>query len=72
MSFVLPIEVGLLNRLCLHIKTSFSVNNMLKRLINFFHIKTEQQYVEDYLAQSASLADLERRQRELRQRGYIA
>lgn len=72
MSFVLPIEVGLLNRLCLNIKTSFSVNNMLKRLINFFHIKTEQQYVEDYLAQSASLADLERRQRELRQRGYIA
>ena len=45
---------------------------MIKRLINLFHIKTEQQYVEDYLAQSASLADLERRQRELRQRGYIA
>ena len=45
---------------------------MIKRLINFFHVKTDQEYVEDYLAQSASLADLERRQRELRQRGYIA
>lgn len=45
---------------------------MIKRLINFFHVKTDQEYVDDYLAQSASLADLERRQRELRQRGYIA
>lgn len=44
---------------------------MLKRLFaNLF--KTDAERVEDYLAQSVSLADLERRQKELRLRGYNA
>lgn len=34
--------------------------------------KTDQERVDDYLSQSVSLADLERRQKELRLRGYIA
>lgn len=37
-----------------------------------FKTKTDRDYVEDYLAKSISLEDLERRQRDLRQRGYLA
>jgi hypothetical protein len=37
-----------------------------------FKTKTDKEYVEDFLAKSISLEDLERRQRELRQRGYLA
>jgi len=39
---------------------------------NIFKTKTDSEYVQEYLAKSVSLEDLERRQRELRQRGYIA
>jgi hypothetical protein len=38
----------------------------------FFSSTTDKQYVEDYLASSISLEDLERRQNELRRRGYLA
>lgn len=37
-----------------------------------FNTKTDKEYVEDYLSRSISIEDLERRQRDLRQRGYLA
>jgi hypothetical protein len=37
-----------------------------------FSAKTDKEYVEEYLSRSISLEDLERRQRDLRQRGYLA
>jgi hypothetical protein len=45
---------------------------MLSWVKSMFRAKTDREYVEDYLAKSISLEDLERRQRDLRQRGYIA
>jgi hypothetical protein len=45
---------------------------MLSWIKNILRAKTDTDYVNDYLAKSISLEDLERRQRELRQRGYLA
>ena len=45
---------------------------MLSWVKSIFKTKTDREYVEDYLAKSISLEDLERRQRDLRQRGYVA
>jgi hypothetical protein len=45
---------------------------MLSWIKTVFKTKTDADYVNDYLAKSISLEDLERRQRELRQRGYLA
>ena len=45
---------------------------MFAWLIKTFSTKTDRQYVEEYLSRSISLADLERRQCELRKRGYLA
>jgi hypothetical protein len=44
---------------------------MLSWLKKLLTIKTEKDYVNDYLADSISLQDLERRQHELRKRGYL-
>jgi hypothetical protein len=38
----------------------------------FLHVKTDKEYIEEYLAKSISLQDLERRQKELRKLGYLA
>jgi hypothetical protein len=45
---------------------------MFSWIKNILKIKSEKEYVEQYLSQSVSLADLERRQRELREKGYTA
>jgi hypothetical protein len=45
---------------------------MLARILKALAGKTDKEYVEEYLSYSVSLADLERRQRELRARGYLA
>jgi hypothetical protein len=45
---------------------------MFSWIVKAFSKKTDKQYVEEYLSQSISLEDLERRQCELRQRGYLA
>lgn len=45
---------------------------MLSWLKSIFKIQSDKEYVEAYLARSTSLEDLERRQRELCKRGYIA
>ncbi len=45
---------------------------MISWVKSIFRTKTDRDYVEEYLAKSISLEDLERRQRELRQRGYLA
>ena len=42
---------------------------MLKRFFKSW-VKTDREYIEKYLAQSISLYDLERRQKELRLRGF--
>ena len=44
---------------------------MFKRIFSGL-FKTEAERIEDYLAQSVSLADLERRQKELQLRGFRA
>lgn len=44
---------------------------MFKRIFKSL-FKTEAERIEDYLAQSVSLADLERRQKELQLRGFRA
>jgi len=44
---------------------------MLKRLFSGL-FKTEAERIEEYLSQSVSLADLERRQKELQLRGFKA
>ena len=47
---------------------------MLKQLYNFIYnslFMTERDQIEQYLAQSISLADLERRQKDLRKRGLL-
>lgn len=36
-----------------------------------FKTKSDREFVEEYLSKSVSLVDLERRQRELAQRGYF-
>jgi hypothetical protein len=45
---------------------------MFAWLKNTFRVKTDKEYVEEYLAASISLEDLERRQRDLCKRGYLA
>lgn len=45
---------------------------MLSWIKNVLRTKTDADYVNDYLSKSISLEDLERRQRELRKRGYLA
>lgn len=44
--------------------------NKLKNIFKLFRVKSEQEKIEDYLAESTSLVDLERRQKDLRLRGY--
>ncbi len=45
---------------------------LLKMLKHLLTPQTDSEYVHQYLSNSISLEDLERRQRELRMRGYIA
>jgi hypothetical protein len=45
---------------------------MISWVKSIFRARTDREYIEDYLAKSISLEDLERRQRDLRQRGYTA
>lgn len=44
---------------------------MFKKLFKGWY-KTDKERIEEYLAQSVDLADVERRQKELRLRGYNA
>jgi hypothetical protein len=45
---------------------------MFSWIKTIFRTKSDKDYVEEYLAKSISIEDLERRQRELCQRGYLA
>lgn len=44
---------------------------MIKRIRKWF-FKTDREYIEEYLAQSVSLVDLENRQKDLCRKGYLA
>lgn len=45
------------------------MRNFFKSLLNMFHTPTNREYAEWYLSQSVDRVDLERRMRELDQRG---
>ena len=48
--------------------------NLLARLFSphTSYYETQKKYIEAYLSESVSLEDLERRQRELKEKGYLA